>query len=384
MKRVFLKANACLLLFIYLFSFAASGAPIGKSDDFTAINCYTGVDIPVFCKNDGYEEAVSSDVRVSSRLFELLFGKKEEKKSDDELLLYPGGSVFGLLINEDGVTVTHGSESKVLHAGDRILTVDGKAVSAPSDVEDAIKNSGGRKLTLGIVRGGESITLTVTPKLDGGEYKLGVKLRSQTAGIGTVTYVNPETLSFGGLGHGVSDADSGEFVSIKSASVNKVALGGCKRGDVGHAGELTGILKQDSFGRIFKNCECGVFGSLTELPAYCTEPMPAGTRAELCEGAAQIISTVKNGHRDTYSIEIYDIDRDSTGSKSFKIRVTDPTLITLTGGIVRGMSGSPIIQNGKLVGAVTHVMLANPTEGYGIFIENMLNSAQAEATPSAA
>ena len=127
-------------------------------------------------------------------------------------------------------------------------------------------------------------------------------------------------------------------------------------------------------GSIEKNSSCGVFGILSEVKENKYTPIPVGTSGELALGEATVISTVKNGCRAEYKIEITEIDKSATGSKSFKIKVTDPTLITLTGGIVRGMSGSPIIQNGKLVGAVTHVMVNDPTEGYGIFIENMLNS----------
>ena len=228
------------------------------------------------------------------------------------------------------------------------------------------------------------MTVSASPTKVGDDYKLGIKLRSETAGIGTVTYVIPETLKFGGLGHGVNDSETGSPVSIKSAGVKKVILGGVKRGEPGKAGELAGVLKNEVFGDIKINGECGVFGTLTTLPDYCTEPIPAASRDEVKCGAAEIISTVKNGYREKYTIEISDVDLTSTGSKSFRIKVTDPALIAITGGIVRGMSGSPIIQDGKLVGAVTHVLVANPTEGYGIFIENMLNAAQNQIIPKAA
>ena len=163
-----------------------------------------------------------------------------------------------------------------------------------------------------------------------------------------------------------------------------VTLGACKKGMPGKAGEFSGIINRNTIGSIYKNTECGVFGKLEALPKASPEALPIARKASVKCGEAEIISTVKNGKTATYKIEITDIDRDSTGSKSFKIKVTDPTLIALTGGIVRGMSGSPIIQNGKLVGAVTHVMVADPTEGYGIFIENMLNTANEQMQPKAA
>ena len=227
------------------------------------------------------------------------------------------------------------------------------------------------------------MTISVTPTSSDGEYKLGVNLRSRTAGIGTLTFIDPDTLAFGGLGHGVGDAE-GRYVTVKRGKVTPVTLGGCKRGEIGHAGELTGVLRQSVIGELCLNNECGVFGTLSELPEYCTEAIPAAQRSEVKAGKAQIISTVKNGKRMTYDIVIEDIDYTSQGSKSFKIRVTDSTLIAMTGGIVRGMSGSPIIQNGKLVGAVTHVLVGDPTTGYGIFIENMLNAAESNQAMSAA
>ena len=372
MKHRTKRTLAYLLLFIYAFSIFYSPRTEHALYIETLAKCDTGAYI------DDYVSTLSDDVKVSSRFYELFFGKK--KDDTEQLMLYPGGSVFGLLINEDGVTVTSNSASKTLLLGDRITKVCGKEVRTPEEVDAIVRDSGGTRVEIELIRSGAKMTVSMTPKAENGEYKLGVKMRSSTAGIGTVTFIDPLTMTFGGLGHGVSDGECGGYVSIKSATVNDVVLGGCKRGEMGKAGELTGVLKKTSHGCIYLNNECGVFGVLDKLPDYATELMPAAKREEVKEGAAEIISTVKNGKRQTYKIEIYDIDESSTGSKSFKIKVTDPTLISLTGGIVRGMSGSPIIQNGKIVGAVTHVLVANPTEGYGIFIENMLNAAQ---TPQA-
>lgn len=371
MKRMFLRISAACLAFIYVFC----TPHVAENQHYNTVKCYTGAEM-----DEISAEALSHDVKVSGRIFELLFGGRDES---EEVLLYPGGSVFGLVIDEDGVCVTSGSTSRVLLVGDRIIKVNGIEVNVCSDVENAVRDSGGKRLEFEIIRGGERMNVSVTPKCENGEYKLGVNLRSHTAGIGTVTFIAPGTLAFGGLGHGVSDADGG-YVTVRSGKITPVTLGGCKRGEIGHAGELTGVLRQNTIGELCANNECGVFGTLCELPEYCTTPIPAAKRDEVKSGKAQIISTVKNGKRMTYDIEIEEIDYTSSGSKSFKIKVTDPTLITLTGGIVRGMSGSPIIQNGKLVGAVTHVMVANPTEGYGIFIENMLNSAQSQIQPKAA
>jgi stage IV sporulation protein B len=163
---------------------------------------------------------------------------------------------------------------------------------------------------------------------------------------------------------------------MESGDITGVILGGVHRGECGKPGELTGILTDEDLGDLTKNCECGVFGILDREDIKSTNILPVGAKGDVHEGEATIISTIKNGKTARYNVEIYDIDLNSQGSKSFRIRVTDETLKAMTGGIVRGMSGSPIIQNGKLVGAVTHVLIGDPTEGYGIFIENMLNAAQ--------
>ncbi len=377
MKKLNIKSKSALLLFVYLLGLIAFFKPTTPVYAQTYAECETDPELDSVA-------AVSGGVKVSSRIYELFFGKSKE--DSDRLKLCPGGSVFGLLINEDGVTVTQGSASRSLFVGDRITKINGKAVTTADEVNSIVSSSGGARLEIEIVRAGERMCISMMPKLQDGEYTLGVKLRSRTAGIGTVTFIDPETLSFGGLGHGISDGECGGYVTIKDATVNDVTLGCCKRGEPGKAGELTGILKKSSRGSISMNNECGVFGTLNELPDYASADtaIPIAYKNEVEAGAAEIISTVKGGKRQTYKIEIYDIDTSSTGSKSFKIKVTDPTLISLTGGIVRGMSGSPIIQNGKLVGAITHVMVADPTEGYGIFIENMLSVAKSEALPKAA
>ena len=369
MKRIIKRAGTLGVLLIYLLGAFSTGACAYYNEKGD-----TGTDSVAIS-----ESVPVGEVEVSSRIFELIFGTK--KNEDERTLLYPGGSAFGLMIKEDGITVTS-SNSPSFKVGDRIIAVDAKAAEGCRDVAKAVRECGGKAISFTVVRGGEVIKISVIPKRDKDNYRLGITLREQTAGIGTLTFIDPETKAFGGLGHGVSDSTG--LVAIKSATANSITLGGCKKGEAGKAGELTGVLKSEVIGNVAKNSECGVFGVLDALPDYCKEPMPIATRDEVKCGKAQIISTVKNGMRSTYDIEIKDIDKDSSGPKSFKIEVTDKTLIALTGGIVRGMSGSPIIQDGKLVGAVTHVLVANPTEGYGIFIENMLEAAQQGTQPKAA
>ena len=315
-------------------------------------------------------EVLSDNVEVGSRILDLLFGAKEEKS----ISLIPGGSVFGVRIRQEYPTVTEAKGIPALKSGDIIISVAGQRVKTAEDVKRIVQASSGSSITIRAIHQGNEISLEIIPTLKDGEYRIGLSLRDGACGLGTVTFFDAETGLFGGLGHGICDADSGEIISMESGQVCGVILGGIHKGESGKPGELCGILTDHDLGSLTVNSECGVFGILTDKTAISGTPMEVGSRQDLREGEATIISTLKNGKKSEYKIEIYDIDRTSDGSKSFRVRVTDETLKALTGGIVRGMSGSPIIQNGKLVGAVTHVLVADPTEGYGIFIENMLKA----------
>ena len=327
--------------------------------------------------------ALSDNIKVDSRLRELFFGKSDN--TNQSLTLIPGGCVFGIKCKQSHVTVTESASIPALSAGDIIIAINGNPVCSVDDVRAAVEGSGGSSVTIKALHHGEEIAIEARPSLVDGVYRLGLGLRDTASGIGTVTYCDPKTGAFGGLGHGICDSESGEVIPIDTGKVTGVILGGVHKGECGKPGELSGILKENDLGTISKNTDCGVFGVLTDtsiLPG--TSALPVGTRNDVREGEATIISSLKNGKSSEYKIEIYDIDKESEGSKSFRIRTTDPALLAISGGIVRGMSGSPIIQDGKLIGAVTHVLVANPTEGYGISIENMLSSAENKVQPKAA
>ena len=313
------KKAAVLLLMIYIFSiFTCKRAFAAESESaFVPIN----ID-----KEDG-------EIEVSSRFMELLFGK--DKK--EEIFLIPGGEVFGIKIDQPYVIVSEASECSALKRADKIIAVDGNKISSARDVTSLLASCGGKSLKIDVIRGGEKITLTVTPKSDGEKYKLGITLRDAAAGIGTVTFITPDGEKFGGLGHGVCEAEDGSLVEIESGDVCGVVLAGVKRGEAGKPGELSGVLNKKRYGSIDKNSECGVFGSFESYSIDGREAIPICRKSEIKTGEAEIISTVKSGKTAKYKIEISDIDTDSVGSKSFKIKVTDPTLLTLTGGIVRGM-----------------------------------------------
>ena len=281
----------------------------------------------------------------------------------------------------DGVIVAEpGSQSTIgLCAGDRVCEIDGTPVTGLEDLPALLKDKEGVTLT---IQRGKSVLRLSAPLIDG---QLGISVKDTVAGIGTVTYIDPESGAFGGLGHGICTTQGGELTPMLGGTVTNVILGGVNRGEEGKPGELCGILHHEAIGTLSLNHTCGVFGTLDQVPDG-QEALPLAHKNEVKEGPAKIISTVRAGRTCAYDVTLREIDYQSTTTKSFSIHVEDPTLIALTGGIVRGMSGSPIIQNGKLVGAVTHVMINDPTTGYGIFIENMLNASESARNelPSAA
>jgi stage IV sporulation protein B len=320
---------------------------------------------------------VDENTTVSSRLWELLFGKSGDVTREESRLVI-GGDVFGARIYQGYISVEE--DTGGVKCGDIIRKVDGEAVSTLRELVFWLEKAEGVH-TLTIERGGREIE----HKTAGQDECRGIISAASdgAAGIGTVTYIDPTDMTFGGLGHGICD-ESGKPLDLKSGRVTGVIIGGTKKGEKGHPGELSGILTDRTTGEITTNTDCGIFGRLTDAKIDKSAALPIATRDEVKEGAASIIATVKNGKKMTYAVEIHDVNTAETGTKCFKIRVTDPALLALTGGIVRGMSGSPIIQDGKLVGAVTHVLINDPTEGYGIFIENMLNAAENQVQPKAA
>ena len=388
-KIIFLGSALSLLLTFFLLSAPTVVGGVQKwaeTDTVLAVSCEDGQNCTA---SPQYVSDTDEGVAVSSRLLELIFGGGKCKKSYKDIKLCPGGDAFGVKICGSGVTVTKvvtELASGELQQNDRIISIDKQSVFTTDEVKAIINASGGKPLSFEIMRDGKTHVAQIAPKCAGGEYHLGVILSDGASGIGTVTYYHPQTLEFGGLGHGICSHDGAEVLKMTRGTVTGVILAGASRGAASKPGELRGVLTDKNLGTLHANTKLGVFGKLNRetFPCGDTEPIPIAEKAEVKAGEATIISTVKNGKKAEYKIEIRDIDYSSDGTKSFRIKVTDEALIALTGGIVRGMSGSPIIQNGKLVGAVTHVMVADPTEGYGIFIENMLNAAESQVQPKAA
>ena len=242
-----------------------------------------------------------------------------------------------------------------------------------------MNKNGGKNATITVKRGNAVLSFTFIPKYcnEDGSYKAGLWLKDSTSGIGTVTFISPETGAFGGLGHGICDANTGNPIPLSRGIVMSVSINGVNKGKIGTAGELKGVFSTKKIGTLTVNSSSGVFGiiSLDKVDPP-EEALPVADKSEVKKGEAYIWCTLDNGAPKKYTVSISDIDTSCSTIKNFRVKVTDPALLNTAGGIVQGMSGSPIIQNGKIIGAVTHVLVNDPTSGYGIFIENMLNAAQ--------
>ncbi len=308
----------------------------------------------------------------------------------DRQRVYVGGTPFGVRYFTDGIMVvgycdvTCGGKAENpardvgVKPGDCIISLNGRAPEGVSDLAEAIHSAAGKPLTLILRRDSKEISVTLSPKAcdSDGRYRTGLWVRDTGAGIGTVTYVLENGKDFAGLGHGICDGSSGCLVPIARGSVMGVEIGSIQKGAVGAPGELKGHFSAGKTGTLFTNTPCGVYGVLAERPRDTAGLLPIGRRDELREGMASCWCTLDDNCPHEYRINISDIHRAARDNKCFTVTVTDKALIEKTGGIVQGMSGSPIIQDGKIVGAITHVLIGDPTTGYGIFIENMLDAAQ--------
>ncbi len=297
-----------------------------------------------------------------------------------------GGVPFGVKFSTAGVVVVGFSDIDGLPktqnpaylAGlrpkDIITKINGKSICTAEELTKKVEGSEGKAISLTYRRGSSEKTVDITPSYSNSEsrYKTGVWVRDSGAGIGTVTYIMPDTLEFAGLGHGICDGETGELIPMSSGVVMDVTINSVKKGVSGVPGELKGYFGTKKTGTLYSNTDQGIYGKFSELPSGCGDKVKIGTRNELCEGEAYVVCTLDTGKREKYKIDISAVNRESDNSKCFVIKVKDERLINITGGIVQGMSGSPIIQNGKLVGAVTHVLINDPATGYGIFIDNML------------
>lgn len=298
------------------------------------------------------------------------------------------GSPVGIYMETKGVLVIDSGEitdregirrtpaEHIIQSGDYICEIDGKVLTGKRQLMQLVRENQGEPMELQVIRHQETIKLEMTPvETEDGSYKLGIWVRDNIQGIGTLTYVEPNG-TFGALGHGISDADTGERLEISDGDLYRADILSIRKGTAGTPGELRGVInyrEENRIGTICGNSQYGIRGQME--PGKYTESMkkiPTGLKQEIQTGKAEIRCDIGDGIRE-YQCEILEIDSNAKDTnKCFVLRITDDDLLSRTGGIVQGMSGSPVLQNGKLIGAITHVFVNDPTKGYGIFIENMM------------
>ena len=337
------------------------------------------------------ESSQTGSYNVSLKLFGLFTFKNISLDVIDTVELIPCGIPIGIYVETDGVLVLGNGRitgedglnyepvSNKLKSGDYILAVNNIPVSDKSELIKEIQKSAGNDIALLVRRNNENITVRISPvKTSGGTYKIGAWIRDNTQGIGTLTFISNNGY-FGALGHGITDIDTGLLMEISKGTIYSAEIMSIVKGKEGEPGELIGMIRsQDKFkiGKITDNTYQGIFGRLENGYDGLEDmkPIKIGLKQEVKKGKAYVRCMVEDEIKD-YEIEIESIDiSNSNHSKGLVIRITDERLLNATGGIVQGMSGSPIIQNNKIIGAVTHVFIQDSTKGYGTFIENMVNN----------
>lgn len=331
----------------------------------------------------------TGEYQVPVKLFGVVPVKNVDVKVIRKMKVAPSGQPIGIYVETNGLLVldtaeiegrdglTYAPGENVLKAGDYILKWDETPVATIRDLNEEIQRTKDKKVSVLLRRNGEQVKVAVRPILATDRtYKIGTWVREDTQGIGTLTYVTEEG-KFGTLGHGITDVDTGTLLNLHGGELFQTKILDITRGTKGEPGELQGYINMvatNEIGQISRNTDVGVFGKMESdrIEEYAGDFVSVGMKQDIKEGKAYIYANLEGKPR-KYEIQIEEINLNSTDNKSMEIRVTDSRLLQLTGGIVQGMSGSPIIQDGKLVGAVTHVLVDDPSRGYGVFIETMLS-----------
>ena len=334
--------------------------------------------------------ANTSNISIDLKMFGVIPVSKAQVQVIDQLQVALLGQPFGMKLYTEGVLVVDFTDIIIngnkynpardagLKKGDYILSANGKSLSVNEDLVEAVKNSKGENMHLKISRNSNTLNLNVTPVMqeETGDYKIGVWVRDSGAGIGTLTFYSPAYNVICGLGHGVCDEDTGGLLTLKKGEIVSAEIFSVDKGVEGTPGQLNGRLKNNTIGEIKLNSQCGVY-SLPTKSVTVNSLTEIALKNEVENGDAKILCTVEGETPKFYSCKItLKKGKYNSPTQNMIVTVTDETLLEKTGGIVQGLSGSPILQNGKLVGAVTHVLVDDPAKGYGIFAENMLETAQ--------
>ena len=336
--------------------------------------------------NNNIEDAVSSVTKISDStlmLFDSVPIKNVKEKTIERPMLIPSGKPFGIKLMTDGVVVVKMESSSAscpaaecgIRVGDIIVSINGEKVDSNQKISDIISSSKGQPCEVIYKHDGEQKTTTLSPAIIEGGYKAGMWVRDSSAGIGTLTFYDPQTTAFGGLGHPICDSDTKLPLPLSKGTVGDVKIKGCDKSEQGNPGQLLGeFTSKGNVGSILSNCNCGIFGKLDDYNGT-KKSVPMAFKHEIHTGKATIYTTIDGNEPKEYSVEIEKVNLSKDNEHDMVIKITDEELINTTGGIVQGLSGSPIIQGGRLVGAVTHVFIDNPEEGYGVFAETMYENA---------
>lgn len=331
----------------------------------------------------------TDDLQMQVKLFGILPFKQVGIRVIEDRELIPVGVPIGIYVKTEGVLVVGTGEfasqgagkvspaKNILKSGDYVIKLNGTEVTGKDDLIMRIENCGGEEQLLTIRRDAETYDVKIKPEKDRtGKYKIGVWVRDNAQGVGTMTYID-DNGNFGALGHGINDVDTSTLMEMNDGTLYQTEIISIRKGAAGQPGEMTGMIVYSDdriLGDITSNSTRGIFGKCNQkaLALGTEDALPIGLKQEIEKGPAQILCTV-DGTTRYYDIEITELHLDHDNvNRGIELRVTDPELLSVTGGIVQGMSGAPIIQKGKFVGAVTHVLVQDSTRGYGIFIENML------------
>ena len=338
----------------------------------------------------GYAGKQTADTyHVLCKLFGVLPIKQITVQEVSKKELVPAGTNIGIYVRNGDIMIIgtgevvseSGSRSEpakhVVQSGDYILAVDGERIQSKAQLLKKVSFCEGKKINLRLLRNGEEIEVSLNPVLSKeGIYQIGIWVRDDIAGVGTLTYVTDDQ-EYGALGHGITDADVGNLINMDKGYIYQTTILEIRKGKRGQPGEMAGMINYNDeykLGNVEENTTVGIYGKITHMPDELSkvDKIPITYKEGIKKGKAQIISSVE-GKRQAYDIEIEQTNYHSDGNnKGIQFRVTDKKLLEDTGGIVQGMSGSPIVQNGCIIGAVTHVFISDSTQGYGIFIENML------------
>lgn len=402
MKKFFRALSLCLAIVVAaIFSFLSVGYK--ETADNYRVTQKVGINIatklPVSVKAKKNDEIVTAGLTNYAKnryvadvmLFNVIPIKSSNVEVIEETQLIPCGTPFGIKLFTEGVVVVgmldvQSDETTVnpakqagLQIGDVILTINEAKVNTNEEVAKIIENSNGEELSLKVKRMDNEQEFKLKPVKSAADkcYKAGLWVRDSSAGLGTLTFFDPESKVFGGLGHGICDVDTAEIMPLLNGDIVLANINGVVKGQKGAPGELKGFFVNDnSIGTLKVNDETGVYGIMNENPTQASL-MEVGLKQEIRKGPAKILTTIEGGTPSYYDVEIENINYDDENpTKNMIVKITDPTLLEQTGGIVQGMSGSPIIQNDMLIGAVTHVFVNDPTKGYGIFAENMVQTAK--------